>query len=81
MEKKAQEFAKAWKWEPYEIVMALLIFRLVLFLNVEDLVDMAAISVFWVVKVKEKDLVPAFLKDVYHTLHPCHEKKKGMLLC
>lgn len=29
----------------------------------------------------EKDLVPALLVDVYHTLHVRHKKKRGVMLC
>lgn len=81
LEKKAQEFAKYWKWEPYKTIMALLIFGLVLLPNIEDLVYMAAICMFWAVKVKEEDLVPALLAGVHHIIHMCHENKKGLLLC
>ncbi|XP_050888723.1 uncharacterized protein LOC127093868 [Lathyrus oleraceus] len=41
----------------------------------EKLVDVAAISVFWAVKVKDEDPVPALLEDIYHTLQLCFEKK------
>ncbi|XP_050885351.1 uncharacterized protein LOC127090323 [Lathyrus oleraceus] len=61
--------------------MALLIFGLVLFPNMEKLIDAAAISVFWPVKVKNEDPVPALLADVYHTLHLRFEKKGGLMLC
>ncbi|XP_050897449.1 uncharacterized protein LOC127104302 [Lathyrus oleraceus] len=81
LEKTAQIFAKAQKWEAHNTNMALLILGLVLFPNVEKLVDVAAISVFWVVKVKNEDLVSALLEDVYHTLHLRFEKKGGLMLC
>lgn len=61
--------------------MALLIFGLVLFPNVEKREDVATISVFWAVKVKDKDHVHAILEDVYHTLHLHFEKKGGLMLC
>ncbi|KAI5434485.1 hypothetical protein KIW84_021350 [Lathyrus oleraceus] len=41
----------------------------------------AAISVFWAVKVKNEDPVPALLVDVYHTLHLRFEKNGGLILC
>ncbi|KAI5428515.1 hypothetical protein KIW84_033483 [Lathyrus oleraceus] len=47
----------------------------------EKLIDAAAISVFWVVKVKNEDPVPALLADVYHTLHLRFEKKGRLMLC
>ncbi|XP_050895792.1 uncharacterized protein LOC127102467 [Lathyrus oleraceus] len=61
--------------------MALLIFGLVLFPNMEKLIDAAAISLFWAVKVKNEDPVPALLADVYHTLHLRFKKKGGLMLC
>lgn len=81
LEKTAQILARAQKWEAYNTIMALLIFGLVLFPNVEKMVDVVAISVFWAVKVKDEDLVPALLEDVYHTLHLRFEKKGGLMLC
>lgn len=81
LEKTAQIFAKAQKWEGYDTIMAFLIFGLVLFPNVEKLVDVAAISVFWTVKVKDEDPVHALLAYVYHTLHLRFEKKGGLMLC
>ncbi|XP_050916487.1 uncharacterized protein LOC127131616 [Lathyrus oleraceus] len=46
----------------------------------EKLVVVAAISVFWAVKVKNEGLVPALLANVYNTLHLRLEKKGGLLL-
>ncbi|XP_050920212.1 uncharacterized protein LOC127137833 [Lathyrus oleraceus] len=81
LEKTAQSFAEAQKWETHDTIMALLIFGLVLFPNMEKLIDAAAINVFWAVKVKNEDPVPALLADVYHTLHLRFEKKGGLILC
>ncbi|KAI5441083.1 hypothetical protein KIW84_010516 [Lathyrus oleraceus] len=81
LEKTAQSFAKAQKWEAHDTIMALLIFGLVLFPNMEKLIDVAAISVFWAVKVKNEDPVPTLLADVYHTLHLRFEKEGGLMLC
>ncbi|XP_050915319.1 uncharacterized protein LOC127130335 [Lathyrus oleraceus] len=64
LEKTAQIFAKTQKWEAYDSIMALLIFGLMLYPNVEKLVGVAAISVFWAVKVKNEDPVPALLEDM-----------------
>ncbi|XP_050877603.1 uncharacterized protein LOC127081385 [Lathyrus oleraceus] len=81
LEKTAQNFAKARKWEARDTIMDLLIFGWVLFPNVEKLVDETAISVFWAFKVKNEDPVPALLADVYHTLHLRFEKVGGLMLC
>lgn len=61
--------------------MALLIYRLVIFLNVYDFVDLVAISLFWTVKVKDEYNVLALLANIYHTFHLRHEKKEGLMLC
>jgi hypothetical protein len=81
LEKKAKEFLEAKKWESLEDILALLIFGLVLFPKLDNFIDTAAISVFWAAKVKEEDLVPALLADVYYTLHMRSEKGGGLMLC
>jgi archaellum component FlaC len=81
LEKKAKEFEEAQKWVPLGEVLALLIFGLVLFPNQKNFVDTAAISVFWAVRVKGEDPVPALLADVYYTLHMRHKRKGGLMLC
>lgn len=81
MEKTTQNFSKSQKWEAHDTIMALLNFGLVLFPNVEKLVDVAAISVFWAVKVKNEDPMPALLEDVYYTLHLRFKNKGGLMLC
>jgi hypothetical protein len=62
-------------------ILALLIFGLVLFPKLKNLIDAAALSVFWAVKGMGEDLVPALLADVHYTLHMRHEKKGGLMLC
>jgi hypothetical protein len=81
LEKKAIEFVNIQEWVSLGDVLALLIFGLVLFPNVEGFVDDAAINAFWVTKVKKENPVPALLANVYYTLHERHEKKKGLMLC
>ncbi|KEH33891.1 hypothetical protein MTR_3g053450 [Medicago truncatula] len=62
-------------------VLSLLVYGLVLYPSTENFVDFAAISVFWAVLKKDKDLVPALLANVYYTPHIHHEKRGGNIIC
>ncbi|KAK2428905.1 hypothetical protein QL285_027389 [Trifolium repens] len=81
LEKKATKFANAQDWESLGEILALLIFGLVLFPNQKNFIDVAAISVFWAVRVNGEDPVPALLADIYYTLHMRYKKKRGLMLC
>ncbi|WJX45917.1 hypothetical protein P8452_32765 [Trifolium repens] len=81
LEKKAVDFAKTQEWISLGDVLALLIFGLVLFPNLESFINDAAINAFWVTKTKKESPIPALLADVYYTLHMRHEKKGGLMLC
>ncbi|GAU40821.1 hypothetical protein TSUD_398050, partial [Trifolium subterraneum] len=81
LEMMATNFAKDREWESLGEVLALLIFGLVLFPNQKNFIDVAAISVFWAVRVNKEDPVPALLADVYYTLHMRYENRGGLMLC
>ncbi|WJX71853.1 hypothetical protein P8452_55799 [Trifolium repens] len=81
LEEKAIKFAKARDLESLGDILALLIFGLVLFPNQKNFIDVAAISVFWGVRVNGEDPVPALLADIYYTLHMRYKKKIGLMLC
>ena len=81
LEKKATKFANAQNWESLGEILALLIFGLVLFPNQKNFIDVAAINVFWAVRVNGEDPVPALLADIYYTLHMRYKKKGGLMLC
>lgn len=81
LEEVARRMAGAKRWGSYIDVVALIMFGIVLFPNVGDFVDAAAISIFWAVKNLEVDPVPSLLADVYYTMSICHSKKKGSLRC
>lgn len=53
LEKKSWELASAQKWESFGDVLALLIFGLALFPNLDNFIDTTIISVLWAIKVKE----------------------------
>lgn len=62
-------------------ILALIVFGIVLFPNMVDFVDTAAINIFWDVKNQDVDPMPALLVDIYYTLNVCHDKEKGTLRC
>jgi len=52
-----------------------------LFPNVKDLVDYAAIDVFIASKTRAENPVPTNLADVYIALHLCYDLGKRKLMC
>lgn len=81
LEKIAQVMVDLKKWDNLVDLLALLIFGLVLFPNLDGFIDDAAISVFWATRVLDEDYVPALLGDIYYTLELKYAKKKGMMFC
>ncbi|XP_020208535.1 uncharacterized protein LOC109793476 [Cajanus cajan] len=69
------------KWDGFMDVLALIIYGIVLFPNIEDFIDFAAIDVFLAYKHERRSLIPTILADTYHTLNLHHERKGGMFLC
>ncbi|XP_058722458.1 uncharacterized protein LOC131594367 [Vicia villosa] len=81
LEKKAQDLVGENQWDAFIDVLALIIYGIVLFPNMENFVDMAAISVFLGYKQHNANPVPAVLADVYYTHHVRVQKKRGMIVC
>jgi hypothetical protein len=80
-EKQAQHLVENGKWDEFMDMLALIIYGIVLFPNIDDFIDFAALDVFLAYKHNRRNPVPAILSDIYHTLTVRHEKKRGMLLC
>ena len=59
-----------------EAILALLIYGLILFPNLDDFVDMNAIMIF-----HSKNPVPTLLADTYHAIHDRSGKGHGYILC
>ncbi|KEH27822.1 hypothetical protein MTR_5g041255 [Medicago truncatula] len=59
-----------------EAILALLIYGLILFSNLDNFVDMNAIEVF-----HSKNPVPTLLADTYHAIHDRTLKGRGYILC
>jgi len=60
---------------------ALTLYGVMLFPNMENIVDHTAINVFVAYKNHSESLVNAILADVYGSLNLCYELKKKMLCC
>ncbi|KAL5147407.1 hypothetical protein HKD37_06G017100 [Glycine soja] len=81
LEGKARDMASQEKWGPFADVLALLIFGVVLFPNVDGLVDLAAIDAFLAYHHSKESPVVAILADLFDTFdrrceknntrHPC----------
>lgn len=77
----SQKVVKEKRWENLEDLLALLVFGLVLFPNLENFIDDTTISVFWATTIFDEDYVPALLGDVYYTLELRYIKRIGLMLC
>lgn len=54
-------FANAKNWDAFKVVLALLIYGIIIFHNIDDFIDMLAICIFLA-----KNPIPIFLVDVYY---------------
>ncbi|XP_050889987.1 uncharacterized protein LOC127095325 [Lathyrus oleraceus] len=62
--------------DAFEAILALLIYLLFLFPNVDEFVDINAIKIFPI-----ENPVPTLLADVYHSVHLRNSHKGGMIIC
>lgn len=75
MEKDAK-FASVGSMVAFKVVLALLIYDLILFPNVENFLDINSIRIFLI-----RNPVPTFLADTYHSIHHKTEKNGGTFMC
>ncbi|XP_050886864.1 uncharacterized protein LOC127092099 [Lathyrus oleraceus] len=73
---KASDFKSKEDWVAFNVVLALILYGIVLFPNIDDFVDMTVIRIFLL-----KNPIPTLLADVYHSIHWRNEKKGGMIQC
>jgi hypothetical protein len=73
---KAFTFAEARSIDAFEAILALLIYGLVLFPNVDCFVDINAIRIFLI-----GNPVPTLLADTYHSIHHRTQKGDGTIIC
>ncbi|XP_050886232.1 uncharacterized protein LOC127091586 [Lathyrus oleraceus] len=73
---RAHTLLKAESWDAYYSAIALAIYGIVLFPNMDGFVDMTAICVFLT-----RNPVPTLLADVYYHISHRYTKKKGLISC
>lgn len=73
---KAATLASAGSMVAFEVVLALLIYGIILFPNVDNFVDINAICIFLI-----RNPVPTLLADTYYSIHHITEKNKGNVMC
>ena len=74
LEEKAKALVDQGEWASFIDVLALLVFRVILFPNVDGLVDLAAIDAFLAYHHNKESLVVAVLADAYDTFDRRCEK-------
>ena len=78
---KARDMASQEKWGPFADILALLIFGVVLFPNVDGLVDLAAIDAFLAYHHSKESPVVAILADLFDTFDRRCEKNSARIVC
>ncbi|XP_050914841.1 uncharacterized protein LOC127129758 [Lathyrus oleraceus] len=73
---RAHTLLKAESWDACYSAIALPIYGIILFLNMDGFIDMAAICVFLT-----GNPMPTLLADVYYYMSHRYTKKKGMIAC
>ncbi|KAH1249879.1 hypothetical protein GmHk_05G013151 [Glycine max] len=81
LEVKANVLASQGEWAPFMDILALLIFGVVLFPNMDGLVDRAAIDAFLAFHDRKESPVVAILADLYDTFDRRCEKNSARILC
>ncbi|KAL5165761.1 hypothetical protein HKD37_18G050836 [Glycine soja] len=81
LEDKARGMANQGDWVPFMDVLALLIFGVVLFPNVDGLVDLAAIDAFLAYHHSKESTVVAVLADLFDTFDRRCEKSSARIIC
>ncbi|KAL5133477.1 hypothetical protein HKD37_03G006795 [Glycine soja] len=81
LEDKARGMANQGDWVPFMDVLALLIFGVVLFPNVDGLIDLAAIDAFLAYHHSKESPVVAVLADLFGTFDRRCEKSSARIIC
>jgi len=81
LEEKAKALAGQGEWTTFIDVLALLVFGVVLFSNMDGLVDLAAINAFLAYHHSKESLVVVVLADAYDTFDRRCEKSSARIVC
>ena len=81
LEAKARVLASQGEWAPFIDILALLIFGVVPFPNVDGLVDRAVIDAFLAFYDRKESPVVAILADLYDTFDRRCEKNNARIVC
>ncbi|KAH1238749.1 hypothetical protein GmHk_08G023358 [Glycine max] len=81
LEDKPRGMANQGDWVPFMDVLALLIFGVILFPNVDGLVDLAAIDAFLAYHHSKESPVVAVLADLFDTFDRRCEKSSARIIC
>ncbi|XP_050887708.1 uncharacterized protein LOC127092861 [Lathyrus oleraceus] len=76
LEDQAKKMEKEGNWEAFYVVLAVLVYGIVLFPNIDHFVDHLAVRTFL-----SGNPVSFLLADLHYALHDRHEKKGGTILC
>ena len=80
LEEKAEALANKREWTSFIDILALLVFGTILFLNVDGLVDLAAIDTYLAYHHSKQSLVITILADTYDTLDLRCEKSSARII-
>ena len=81
LEEKAKALANQGEWTSFIDILALLVFGTILFPNVDDLVDLAAINAYLAYHHSKESPVIVVLEDTYDTLDLRCEKSSARIVC
>jgi len=81
LEEKTKALKDQDEWASFIDVLALLVFGVILFPNVDGLVDLAAIDAFFAYHHSKESLVVDILADVYDTFDQRCEKSGARIIC
>ena len=81
LEEKAKALANQGEWTSFIDILALLIFGVILFPNVEELVDLEAIDAFLAYHYSKESSIIAILADVYDTFDQRCKKSGARIVC
>ncbi|KAJ1400402.1 hypothetical protein SESBI_29609 [Sesbania bispinosa] len=75
LEDRLKVLAEQGHWKHFKITLALTIYGLILFPFTSDMVDQAAMDVFFQFEENGANPVPAILADTFLSMMACHQKK------